>query len=544
MLRLTRKRVVENGDRMEYPSDEDDQHEESIGTSGHLSSVPLNPVERNILLNERLARRFGLLLRAGEFVDESRPVGEVVLDAGEVINTITGMGMISIGYAIELVSRPTLGFFNKFKKNYAPFEDGHIRASRMVELAKRAIYQEISVPCDLTSAQKALVLITGPTEELSMKGFQNVRKWIDRSISGLEMRAGDYPLLSTKYIGVIIVLAGITNIPRIDEIKEIRSLYIQEQMKEKMREEASIQEREYFRREKQEMERKAREKAERAALLARYGVWEDNDNWERDTTAWPDDTGEHDEQAYPVSEAEPVHANARNYDTGFEPEMNGEETRTEIDIYEMMEADYGDETNKKLYLPGREATEITDISRQTKVPDPVKPRDRSIDDEPVRVKEMPKERSGASAESTDGSFTLPLMIRARDGSNEAKAIALKSHFSRPGSRVDESREITIQKISSRPRDDVLMGRGFTGIEQNRRLDTAVSSGHVSPLQTNSSQPPPKDDITRTRNTQNHPLPRDEVKGKSGYVFIGKDAPSRHRPSRREPDEEDGGITWI
>ncbi len=36
----------------------------------------------------------------------------------------------------------------------------------------------------MTSAHKALILIAGPSHELSLKGYMTVRKWIDRSIAG------------------------------------------------------------------------------------------------------------------------------------------------------------------------------------------------------------------------------------------------------------------------------------------------------------------------------------------------------------------------
>ncbi len=174
------------------------------------------------VLNDAIIRRVGLLLRAGEFREGGKAsVGEVVLDAGEVLNTIRGMGFIAIGYAAEPIPRK---FINPVRRLQSDFlvERGHNKAARIVELAKRAAYEEVSIPCDLTSAQKALVLIAGPSHELSMKGFLAVRKWIDRSISGMELRAGDYPVHTTGYVGIVIVLAGIANIPRITELHQIR----------------------------------------------------------------------------------------------------------------------------------------------------------------------------------------------------------------------------------------------------------------------------------------------------------------------------------
>jgi hypothetical protein len=61
-----------------------------------------------------------------------------------------------------------------------------------------------------------------------MKGFMVVRKWIDRSIAGLEMRSGDYPVAHTSIVAIIIMLSGLHNIPRLEELKEIREEYLRD----------------------------------------------------------------------------------------------------------------------------------------------------------------------------------------------------------------------------------------------------------------------------------------------------------------------------
>ena len=179
-----------------------------------------------LLLNEAIVRRISLILRAGEFrADGGIDLAEVVLDSGEVLNTIKGMGFITIGYAVERLSHNPLGFLTQWKPAGIFNEESKKKASRIVELAKQAIYHEISTPCDMTSAHKALILVAGPSHELSMKGYMTVRKWIDRSIRGLETRSGDYPVMNTKNVAIIIMLSGLENIPRIDELREIRAQY-------------------------------------------------------------------------------------------------------------------------------------------------------------------------------------------------------------------------------------------------------------------------------------------------------------------------------
>lgn len=195
----------------------------------------LNPRAHYDMLNERIARQIGLLLRAGEFNELGIDAAEVVLDAGEVLNTLKGMGFVAVGYATERLPAGWLDFIYRRRSLKYFIQGSHEKAARIVSLAKKAVYEEISVPCDLTSAEKALVLIAGPSAELSMKGFQTVRKWIDRSIAGLEMRSGDYPVKNTSFVGIIIVLSGLSNVPRIEELREIRTEYRLECEEERLR---------------------------------------------------------------------------------------------------------------------------------------------------------------------------------------------------------------------------------------------------------------------------------------------------------------------
>jgi len=216
-------------ERLKAEYDQYSVAEDSAISTYRRRVFPSNPRDMYTILNEKIARQIGLLLRAGEFSETGVEAAEIVLDAGEVLNTLKGNGLVSIGYATEPLQSSFRDRFNQWRSDTYFSETSHKRATRIVTLAKRAVYEEISVPCDITSADKALVLIAGPSQELSMKGFQTVRKWIDRSISGLEMRSGDYPVMNTRFVGIIIVLSGINNIPRVTELRQIRREYEYEQ---------------------------------------------------------------------------------------------------------------------------------------------------------------------------------------------------------------------------------------------------------------------------------------------------------------------------
>jgi len=175
-------------------------------------------------MNNLIPRRITLLLRAGEYSDrEPADLPQVVLDAGEILNTIQGMGFITIGYARdEVEGERALNLLSRIHPGIPQVQDQHLKASRVVDLTKKSISDEISTPTELEKAKKALILIAGPSHEMSMKGFMTVRRWVDRTIGGLELRSGDYPVSGSHFLGIFVILAGMDTLPRVEELRQIR----------------------------------------------------------------------------------------------------------------------------------------------------------------------------------------------------------------------------------------------------------------------------------------------------------------------------------
>lgn len=148
----------------------------------------------------------------------------MVVDASEVINTLHGGNISSIGYASEGIKRE--GFFTKlFKKRQ--YEIG--KASRVLSVTKRAVKGRLLLPCDYKSANKALIIVAGPPEHLDRKGIEKAREWLEGTISGTEVRGGDYPLRTSSYVGCVVLLAGVTNAPRVKYMLE-RARDVQEKI--------------------------------------------------------------------------------------------------------------------------------------------------------------------------------------------------------------------------------------------------------------------------------------------------------------------------
>ncbi|NOZ59547.1 MAG: cell division protein [Euryarchaeota archaeon] len=165
-------------------------------------------------INDEIVKRLGILCRAGE-VKNRKHVGEMVVDASEIINTLKAGGICSIGYASEAVKRE--GFLTKlFKKK--EYEIG--KASRILSVTKRAVKGRLLLPCDYRSASKALIVIAGPPDQLDRKGIEKAREWLESTIAGTEVRGGDYPLPKENHVGCVVLLAGITNAPRVKRMLE------------------------------------------------------------------------------------------------------------------------------------------------------------------------------------------------------------------------------------------------------------------------------------------------------------------------------------
>ena len=180
-------------------------------------------------LNNEVVRRFGVLFRAGEV--SKMGVGEMVVDSSEIINTLRGGGITSVGYAIsEVMSRQTKkkrglmrGLKDKFGKKREANEEvllGEDKTAKIVSLVRRAMLGRLTLPCDYSTAERALVLLAGPPDEMDRKGVEKAKSWVEENIAGVEVRGGDYPV-NSEYVAAVVMLATVGNAPRIKELLDI-----------------------------------------------------------------------------------------------------------------------------------------------------------------------------------------------------------------------------------------------------------------------------------------------------------------------------------
>jgi hypothetical protein len=48
------------------------------------------------------------------------------------------------------------------------------------------------------------------------------KHWIDTNIGGFEVRSGDYPVSSSRFVVVEVLLSGFSHIARVDSLRAVR----------------------------------------------------------------------------------------------------------------------------------------------------------------------------------------------------------------------------------------------------------------------------------------------------------------------------------
>ncbi|QHS16538.1 cell division protein [haloarchaeon 3A1-DGR] len=166
-----------------------------------------------------LAERIVTLFAAGE--RDSSPIAENAVDSSDVVRTLAPGGIASIGHATTEVDSGT-GLLARLLSwfGYGPEEPERTTdAAKVNSLVQRATSSRLTVPCDVSSAERVLVVLSGPPSELSRRGFESARQWIEQEVDTVEVLAGDDPRTGSSTLEALVVLSNVTDVPRIDELQ-------------------------------------------------------------------------------------------------------------------------------------------------------------------------------------------------------------------------------------------------------------------------------------------------------------------------------------
>ncbi|ERH03873.1 MAG: cell division GTPase [Halorubrum sp. J07HR59] len=173
-------------------------------------------------INEEIVKRFGILFGAGE-IREGQEIGESVVDSSEIINTLSGGGVSTVGYAEETVEeRSTGGLLSRLTgKESADNLDSAHTTNRITSLVRKSTLGRLTLPCEVDGTERALLVMAGPSNYLNRKGIERGRKWLEEQTGSMEVRGGDYPYSGSGFVASVVLLSGVTNIPRIKELQQV-----------------------------------------------------------------------------------------------------------------------------------------------------------------------------------------------------------------------------------------------------------------------------------------------------------------------------------
>jgi len=168
-------------------------------------------------INEEIVRRFGVLFSAGE-VEAGGAVAESVVDSSEIINTLDAGGVSTIGYASETVDSASGGLLDRFSEQEL---DATETTNRITSLVRKAALGRLTLPCEVRSTERSLVVVKGPSDYLDRKGIERGRKWLENETASMEVRGGDYPMAGGDEVAAVTLLSGVTDVPRIKDLQGV-----------------------------------------------------------------------------------------------------------------------------------------------------------------------------------------------------------------------------------------------------------------------------------------------------------------------------------
>jgi len=167
-------------------------------------------------MNRELATRLVTLLAAGE--RDISSVAENAMDSSDIMRTLDTGGVSSIGYAKTSVDEQG-GFLSRLRGDDEEFDDEASDAAKIKGIVRRAVNSRLTLPCEVSSADRALVVLSGAPEAFSRKGLESARRWLEQEADTVEVLAGDDPRDGSTAIAAVVLLSNVTETPRVDEIQ-------------------------------------------------------------------------------------------------------------------------------------------------------------------------------------------------------------------------------------------------------------------------------------------------------------------------------------
>ena len=160
-----------------------------------------------VKINELIVEPFYNLLCTGE-ERKAKHIGTKLLDAGDVIQTLSGW--TAIGYGKSLLPLIRLPF-----QRIRSFREKSLDTHNGIQAMDEAV-GELSVKCNTKDSGKALYLLSAPAKEMSMDLVKDMGDYLRRIAPDAIIRNGDYPQ-EKRMIDVTIILSQLRDVEMVKE---------------------------------------------------------------------------------------------------------------------------------------------------------------------------------------------------------------------------------------------------------------------------------------------------------------------------------------
>ena len=156
-------------------------------------------------INELIVEPFYDVLCAGE-EKKSKYIGAKILDAGDIIQTITGWTVLGYGKSHLPVLNLSLSKKSDFRNKSTEIHKG-------IHAMDEAV-TELSLTCNPHDADRALYLLSAPPKEMNMDLVKELGEYLRGICPSATIRNGDYPR-ERGVLDVTVVLSGLSNVERV-----------------------------------------------------------------------------------------------------------------------------------------------------------------------------------------------------------------------------------------------------------------------------------------------------------------------------------------
>ena len=156
-------------------------------------------------INQLIVEPFYNLLCAGE-EKKAKYIGARILDAGDIIQTLTGWTVIGYGKAQLPVFR--LPFMRR-----RDFRSKSTETHKGIQAMDEAI-SELSIRCNPVDADRALYLLSAPAKEMNMDLVKELGEYLKDFAPEAVIRNGDYPR-EKGFLDVTVILSGLSDVEKV-----------------------------------------------------------------------------------------------------------------------------------------------------------------------------------------------------------------------------------------------------------------------------------------------------------------------------------------